>query len=92
MASRYIIPSISFVGAIISLLLVQKLLEHHVSDAVRQGVGWFAMWLALYPAVKFWSYKPESSSSSGKRRLNFLGWSIIGVLPAAVVSILYVLI
>ena len=92
MTSRYIIPFISFVGAIVSAVLVRKLLEHHVSDAVRQGAGWFAMWLALYPAVKFWSYKPESSSSSGKRRLNFVGWSIIGVLPAVMGSILYALI
>jgi len=50
----------------------------------------YVMWLCLYPAMKAWSHKPERASSSKKRQLNFIGWTIIGLLPAIFVTVAYI--
>ena len=74
----------------IAAVVVKIVLKSHVSEPVRQGAGMYVMWLCLYPAMKAWSHKPERASSSKKRQLNFIGWTIIGLLPAIFVTVAYI--
>lgn len=87
--SKYLITAVSMIGAVAASIVVQKLVKSHVSEAVRQGVGMYVMWVGLYPAMKAWSPKPEGTLSSRKRRLTFIGWMIIGLLPGVMVAIMY---
>src|SRR6266545_3745325 len=84
--SKYFIMAVSIIVAAAAAIMVQKLLKSHVSAAVAQGTGWYVMWLCLYPSVMVWSRKPEAARSRAKRPLTFLGWALIGLLGAIMVT------
>ena len=88
--SKYLIAIVTIVCAAVAAVVVKIVLKSHVSEPVRQGAGMYVMWLCLYPAMKAWSHKPERASSSKKRQLNFIGWTIIGLLPAIFVTVAYI--
>lgn len=86
--AKYLIAIVTIVGAAVASIIVRMLLKSYVSEPVRQGAGMYVMWLCLYPLMKAWARQPKSLS--GKRRLNFIGWAIIGVLPAVFVTVAYI--
>ena len=86
--AKYLIAIVTIIGAAVAAIIVRILLKSYVSAPVRQGAGMYVMWLCLYPLMKAWARKPKSLS--GKRRLNFIGWAIIGLLPAVFVTGAYI--
>ncbi|MEJ7577663.1 MAG: hypothetical protein WKF74_11735 [Pyrinomonadaceae bacterium] len=83
---KTVIPS--FIIAIALSIFVGQTLKGQVSEPIAQGLAFWAMFLALYPANLYFSKKKHENSMSGKR-FTFLKYALGATVGAIVVMILH---